>query len=124
MRHRLLYFFLLCGIASLYAVPIYEYDAPVAPAFQSHKILNAGTVYSGTTYVPFDNSVPSDYSAVGSEEGGNPNNRQHTKKGFILGPDTDPANQYPLGDALLPFMVLAAGFAGVTAWRRKVNKTR
>ncbi len=118
MKHRLLYLFLLLGIVRVYAVPIYEYDAPVAPPFQSHKILNAGTVYSGTTYVPFDDAVPSDYSAVSSGEGGNPNNRQHVRKGKIPGADTDPGNQYPLGDGWA-LAVFAALFAGVIAWKKK-----
>lgn len=122
MKHRLLYLFLLLGIVRVYAVPIYEYDAPTPQPFQSHKILNAGTVYSGTTYVPFDDAVPSDYSSVAAE-GGNPNNRQHVRKGFITGPDTDPAEQYPLGEpwALLAFVAL---FGGVVAYRQYKSRVR
>ncbi len=123
MKHRLLYLFLLLGIVRAYAVPIYEYDAPVPLPFQSHKILNAGTVYSGTTYVPFDDAVPSDFTVVGAQNAANARSG-HVRKGKITGPDINPGQESPIGDALLPLMVLAAGFAGVMAWRRKVNKTR
>ena len=117
MKHRLLYLFLLLGIVRAYAVPIYEYDAPVAPPFQSHKILNAGTVYSGTTYVPFDNSVPSDYSAVGAQNAANARSG-HVRKGKIPGADTDPGNQYPLGEGWV-LAVFAVLFGGVIAWKKK-----
>lgn len=122
MKHRLLYLFLLLGIVRAYAVPIYEYDAPVPLPFQSHKILNAGTVYSGTTYVPFDNSVPSDFTVVGAQNAANARSG-HVRKGKILGPDTDPGQESPIGEpwVLLAFIAL---FAGIVAYRQHKSKVR
>ncbi len=122
MKHRLVYLFLLLGIVRAYAVPIYEYDAPLPQPFQSHKILNAGTVYSGTTYVPFDDAVPSDYSAVGAQNAANARSG-HVRKGFITGPDTDPGNQYPLGEGWV-LAVFAVLFGGVVAYRQYERKVR
>lgn len=37
----------------------------------------------------------------------------------ILGPQDDPANQFPIGDAVLPLTLMAVAFAAVVALRRK-----
>ena len=121
MKHFITYLFLIIGIAYAYAVPIDEYDTAAQQGFHSHKILNAGTVYQGTTYAPFDNSAPSDYSEVGqnyspSQAASGP------RRGKITGPDTDPANQYPIGEPwILAFF--AVGLGVVIAVKRKYLKS-
>ena len=115
MKHRLLYLFLLLGIVRAYAVPIYEYDAALPQPFQSHKILNTGTVYSGTTYVPFDYSVPSDFTVVGAQ---NAANGPQVRRGFGPRPDDKPADASPIGDIWI-LLAFAALFAGVIAWKKK-----
>lgn len=123
MKHRLLYLFLLLGIVRAYAVPIYEYDAPVPLPFQSHKILNAGTIYSGTTYVPFDDAVPSDYSAVGAQ---NAANGPQVRRGFGPRPDDKPADTSPIGESwvLAIFATLFAGFAYARKRKRLTDGNR
>lgn len=117
MRHITTYVLLLIGITCAYAVPIYEYDTPATQGFQSHKILNAGTVYQGTTYAPFDDAAPSDYSEVGGSY--SPNNAPSgPRRGKITGPDTPPANEYPIGEPWI-LMIFGALFAGVIAWKKR-----
>lgn len=121
MRHKITYLLLLLGFAYAYATPIYEYDTPAPQGFRSHKILNAGTLYQGTTYVPFDDAAPSDYSEVGASY--SPNNAPSgPRKGKITGPDTPPANEYPVGEPWI-LLLFAATFAGVMTLRRK-NSTQ
>ena len=38
---------------------------------------------------------------------------------FDLGGDTDPSNEFPIGDAVLPMLLCAAVFCGVIALRRR-----
>ena len=117
MRHIFTYLILLIGIAYAYAVPIYEYDTPAAQGFQSHKVISAGTIYQGTTYAPFDDAAPSEYSEVGQSY--SPNKAPGgPRKGKITGPDTDPANQYPIGEPWI-LAIFAVSFGVVIAIRRK-----
>jgi hypothetical protein len=41
------------------------------------------------------------------------------RKGFDLGAETGKSEEYPLGDAVLPMMIMAMLFAGVVYTRRK-----
>lgn len=117
MRHIITYLILLIGIAYTHAMPIHAYDAPATQGFRSHKILSAGTVYQGTTYTPFDNSAPSEYSEVGQSY--SPNKAPGgPRKGKITGPDTPPADQYPIGEPWI-LALFAAAFAGVILWKRR-----
>ena len=119
MKHIITYLFLILGFASVYALPVYEYDAPSAPAFQSHKILDSGTIYKGTVYVPFDDAAPSDQSVVGRSY--NPGHRTGgPKKGFGGGPESGQGPS-PIGEPWI-LAAFAALFAGVIAWRRKAKK--
>ena len=125
MRHITTYLLLMIGIACAYAVPIYEYDTPAPLGFHSHKILSAGTIYQGgTTYVPFDDAAPSDYTEVGAYHSSNrAPGSNGPRRGF--GQPTDPGyqgNGYPIGDAWC-LLIFGALFAGVIAWRKR-NKTR
>ena len=86
-------------------------------SFKSPQTMRTVSNYVGTVYTPFGSEVPSDQSGIGSnnDEGGQPG---HIRKGFIIGPDTPPAEQYPIGD---PWILLAFAtlFAALIAWRKK-----
>ena len=74
--------------------------------------------YSSPIYEPFSNSVPSDQTEVGTEQGGS--HKGHMRRGFDT--PTNPGNQSndsPIGDALLPLLALALAFGAVTYFRRK-----
>ena len=74
--------------------------------------------YSSPIYEPFSNSVPSDQTEVGAEQGGA--HKGHIRRGFINPSDPgDPSHDSPIGDALLPLLALALAFGAVTYFRRK-----
>ena len=74
--------------------------------------------YSSPIYEPFTNSVPSDQTEVGAEQGGA--HKGHIRRGFINPSDPgDPSHDSPIGDALLPLLALALAFGAVTYFRRK-----
>ena len=74
--------------------------------------------YSSPIYEPFTNSVPSDQTEVGAEQGGA--HKGHIRRGFINPSDPgDPSHDSPIGDALLPLLALALAFGSATYLRRK-----
>ena len=74
--------------------------------------------YSSPIYEPFTNSVPSDQTEVGAEQGGA--HKGHIRRGFINPSDPgDPSHDSPIGDALLPLLALALAFGAVIYFRRK-----
>ena len=86
-------------------------------AIQSQQIINCGSSYSSTVYEPFSNTTPSEQSAVGASY--SPARASGPRREKIDGGDTKPSEQSPIGDALLPLLLCAAGFAGVIALRRR-----
>lgn len=118
MRYICTYLLLLLACASLSAWPTNEENLSIQ-TFQSQQILQTSVQYKGTVYEPFDNTAPSEQSAVGSSSSPNraPGKGGNIRNGF--GPRTDdtPANTSPVGEPwiLAAFAVL---FAGVIAWRR------
>ena len=121
MRHIITYIFLLIGIAYVYAVPIDEFDTPATQGFYSHKILNAGTIYQGTTYAPFDNSAPSDYSEVGQNQSQSQAARG-PRRAFDTGAEYGRDEQYPIGEPWI-MAVFAVSFGVVIAIKRKYLKS-
>ena len=84
-------------------------------AIQSQQIMSSGTKYSGTIYTPFDNTAPSEQSAVvgsTSSRGSGP------RKDKITGPDTPPSEQFPVGEPWI-MLALAAAMGGLTMLRRR-----
>lgn len=87
-------------------------------AIQSQQIMNNGAVYDGTVYEPFSNTTPSEQTEVGASysPAKAPSGRRE------LGGGTDVGNQdegYPVGDAVVPLMVMAVAMAGVVYLRRR-----
>ena len=117
MRHIFTYLILLIGIAYAYAVPIYEYDTPAAQGFQSHKVINTGTIYQGTTYAPFDDAAPSEYSEVGQSH--SPNKAPGgPRRAFDTGGEYGRADEYPIGEPWI-LAIFAVGFGIVIAIKRQ-----
>ena len=87
-------------------------------AFQSQQFVRQISTYSGTTYSPFGTATPSDLSEVGSGGATTPSG---PKKGFWTGPDTDPANQFPVGEPWV-LLVMATVLAGGIYGRRRMKR--
>lgn len=78
------------------------------------------TGYSGTVYAPFDASAPSEQSAVGKNNSSKP--KGNVRRGKITGPDTPPANEYPIGEPWV-LAIFAILFAAAVAFRKRKNTT-
>ena len=122
VKHVCIYILLLTGIACAYAMPVYEQEWQAAPAIQNQHLMHTGVTYNGTIYTPFDNTVPSDYSAVGAGHG--PKKAYNANGDWI--PDSDDfgtgaeygeSSQSPVGEPWI-MVFFALVFAGVTAWRQ------
>lgn len=118
MKTKLYIFALLilaCG--GMYAQPFYA--TTDNNAIQSQQLMPSGTNYEGAIYEPFDNTVPSEQSTVGaSYSPGRASNGP--RRGFEQ--PTNPGNQsneFPLGDGVLPMLIMALAFGGAVYLRRR-----
>ena len=88
---------------------------------ESQQIMPTGGNYNGTVYEPFSTTAPSEQSTVGasyspSKAPSRP--RRSDEWGTNQdGGDKDPGS--PIGDAMVPLMVMAAAMAGVVYLRRR-----
>ena len=84
----------------------------------SDRAVMNSTRYSSPIYEPFSNTTPSEQTEIGS---GNSHNN-HVRKGFINPSDPgDQSDESPIGDAVVPMVVLALAFGGVIYLRRRKN---
>ena len=89
-------------------------------AIQSQQIMMTGNTYNGTVYEPFSNVAPSEYNS--SSETYSPAKAPGgPRKVFDIGGDTPPGPS-PIGDALLPLLLMAAAFAGWSYLRRRKQR--
>lgn len=117
MKRLITYFLLLVGFAYAYAQDFGARTYPTQQDFQSHQIMSSGANYGGTVYKPFDNTTPSEQSEVGASYSPNkaPGGPRRDK---VLGPDTPPADESPVGEPWI-LLAFAAVFAAGIAFRRK-----
>lgn len=92
-------------------------DEPI----QSQQIMSSGTNYYGTVYEPFSSTTPSEQSNVGASSQETPRPSSGPRRSLIGGPESGQGPS-PIGDALIPLLVMALGFAGYTALRKKRNR--
>ena len=85
-------------------------------ALKSQPIKATGA-HDGTIYEPFSNTVPSEQGAPSQTEDKTSIRDKHVRT-FIGGPESG-QGPTPLGDSLLPLMLMAMLFAGVIAVRKK-----
>ena len=78
---------------------------------------------SGSNYAPqvtaVGSSVAASEATTTTETYSPAGNPGAIRRGFDLGGDTKPSDQSPVGDAVLPLLLLAAAFAGVIYFRRR-----
>ena len=80
---------------------------------RSVNAMPAAVRYSATVFEPFNGAVPSEYV-----DGKAPSSSSGPRRGKILGPDTDPAQQYPIGEPWI-LGIFALLFGGVIAWKNR-----
>ncbi len=89
-------------------------------AIQSQQIMQTGTNYSGQVYEPFSSVTPSEQSAVGAASA--PQSNAPGRRNSLIGGAEDPPGPSPIGDALLPLLLMAAAFAGWSYLRRRKQR--
>lgn len=126
MKHTFISFLLIACVC-IYAAPAYSEEANPFAFQQSTQTNFSGSAYSSTVYQPFSNTTPAEYSASGMDNGVSGPRKNNSGSftmddGFILGPDTPPAQEFPVGEpwVMLVFATLAAG---IIAYRRKKEPT-
>ena len=108
-------------IALLSVVTMSAYAQTFTPAnadgaIQSQQIMQTGAAYNGTVYEPFSSTTPSEQNAPGASYSpakapGGP------RKGFDIGGDAGQGPS-PIGDAVLPLMLLLGVYCGIRFIRR------
>ena len=83
----------------------------------SDRAVMNSTRYSSPIYEPFSSTTPSEQTEIGSGQS-KPNG--HIRKGFDVGGDAGQGPS-PIGDAVVPMVVLALAFGGVIYLRRRKN---
>ncbi|MEE1095477.1 MAG: hypothetical protein UH084_02750 [Paludibacteraceae bacterium] len=126
MKHTLISFLLIACVC-IYAAPAYSEEANPFAFQQSTQTNFSGSSYSSTVYQPFSNTTPAEYSASGMDNGVSGPRKNNSGSftmddGFILGPDTPPAQEFPVGEPWV-MLVFAALAAGVIAYKRKKSPT-
>ena len=87
---------------------------------QTQQLVSPVTSYEGELYEPFDNTAPSERTAVGAQYASSKGSG--IKKGFDTGADAGQSDEFPIGDGVWAMLFCALAFAGVIALRRRVAK--
>ena len=114
------YIIAILSVAMLTAnAQTYTPASPNDGAIQSQQIMPTGGNYNGTVYEPFSTTAPSEQSAVGASysPAKAPSGPRKTIGTNQDAGETDPNS--PIGDAMVPLMVMAAAMAGVVYLRRR-----
>lgn len=118
----LLTVFLSMATLAVYAQPFTQKQAQQV-AMQSQQIMQNGQNHNGTIYEPFDNTVPSEQCGPNKAPGKGGGIRKSDgddwdPNDFILGPDINQGQQYPVGEPWV-LAAFALVFAGVVWLRGK-----
>ena len=84
----------------------------------SDRAVMNSTRYSSPIYEPFSNTTPSEQTEIGSGQS-KPNG--HIRKGFDTPGEENQSTESPIGDAVVPMVVLALALGGVIYLRRRKN---
>ena len=88
-------------------------------AIQSQQIMNSGAAYDGTVYEPFSNTTPSEQTEVGAGYSPAKAPSGQRRAGQFDTPAEYGQGPSPVGDAMVPLMVMAVAMGAVIAFRRK-----
>lgn len=120
MKRIFTYLLLWIGFAYVQAAPIYEMTPPDPVPMRSMQVMTSDIRYTGVTYAPFTTALPSEQSTASESSSGRPTGS--IRRGKILGPDTPPADESPIGEPWI-LAIFALAFAGVVAFRKRKNTT-
>ena len=105
-------------MASLVPTNAQTFQNPNAQQNQNQQIIQTGAHYTGTVYEPFSGSVPSEQSAVGASY--SPAKIGNLRRGLDTPGDTGQSTESPIGDAVLPLLLMAMVYGGwCIVYRRK-----
>ena len=122
MKTKLYISILFCIVAvSTWAQTYRNTYTPSEPreyeVIQSQQIMKTGA-HDGTIYEPFSSTTPSEQSVIGAAQTTS-NGPSRARKGFDTGGETGRADEYPLGGAALPLLLMSLAFAGVIYFRKR-----
>ncbi|MBR0296350.1 MAG: hypothetical protein IJQ95_03035 [Paludibacteraceae bacterium] len=118
MKARI-YIIIICCLATMSAYAQYRtYNQVDYNEMTSSQAVMNSPRYSSPIYEPFSNTLPSEQTDVTTTSSGV--NKGGPRKSLIGGPEDDPGPS-PIGDAVVPLVILALISAGVIAIRRKRN---
>ena len=118
MKTRIYIFALLSAVTIVVNAQSFSQRPETAP-IQSQQIMNTGATYNGTVYEPFSATTPSEQSAVGASYSPAKAPGTGPRKGFDTPGEMNQSDEYPIGDALVPLLLMAIAFCGVIYIRRK-----
>ena len=120
MRNRLYIIAILSIVTIVANAQTFQTAAVDNNTIQSHQIMQTGSNYNGQVYEPFSSVTPSEQSAVGASS--SPAKVSGPRRAFDTGAESGRADEYPIGDAVLPLLLMAMVFCGVIYLsRRKQN---
>lgn len=110
-----LYTIIIACIATMNAFA--QYNAYIADDsyLASQQITYGGMMYSSPIYEPFDNTSPSEYHEISSGT----SRPGHIRRGFDIPDDPNPGLESPIGDAILPLLVMILTFGAIFYLRRR-----
>ncbi len=74
--------------------------------------------YSSPIYEPFSNTVPSDQSEVGAGQSSG-GHKGAIRRGFDTPGEENQSPEYPIGDAVLPLMLVLTAYCTARVYRRR-----
>ena len=117
---------MVLGALIAYLVPAQAqtFQNPNAQQNRNPQMVQTGARYTGTVYEPFSGSVPSEQSAVGASYApGRPGSIRrdgYDDDDWGVNPQVGEGDEgSPIGDAVLPLLLMAGAFTGVVYMRRK-----
>ena len=124
MKARIYTIALLSVVAILVNAQPFSSKPVTTDPIQSQQIMAPGTNYSGMVYEPFSNTTPSEQSAVGASYSPAKAPGSGPRKGFDTPDEPGQSDEFPVGDALLPLLLMAVAFCGVVYLRRRKSTAK
>ncbi len=110
------------GLTAHYGARTHAVEALPMREMHSQCIMTSGVKYSSFVYEPFNGAAPSEYTEGASSSGGPRRGKKWDSGGFIIGPDTPPGQEYPIGEPWI-LLLFAAAFGGYIVWKKKKATT-
>ncbi len=110
------------GLTAHYGARTHAVEALPMQEMHSQCIMTSGVKYSSFVYEPFNGAAPSEYTNGTNASGGPRRSKKWDGDGFIIGPDTPPGQESPVGEPWI-LLLFAAAFGGYIVWKKKKATT-